>query len=240
MSNLKNKDKKLEITKQRRGGSTPLSALELEILTSEKRLEVIVKSHTTLVKVSIIFALIALLTAITLCAVVIKLSPHDQYFATTSDGRIVHLTPLNEPLLSLQAVEDFAGRAISNTFTFDYANYRKQITANITSFTPKAFSQIKANLEGENGIVTQAVKNSWAVTTNIMSAPSVPMRGKRQNGQYGWRLVFPVRMTFQSETDVRSSRYIADVVVVRVSQKDNPKGIAISKLTLTPYRDHNE
>jgi len=222
-----------QATKEKASVRTPL---ELEILTSEKRLEVVVKSHTTLVKISLALALITLLTVISLCVVVIKLSPKNHYFASTSDGRIVQLTPLNEPLLSLQAVEDFAGRAISNTFTFDYANYKTQITQNITSFTPDAFSQIKSNLESSQGIVTEAVKNSWAVTTNVMAAPSVPMQGKMPDGQYGWRLIFPVRITFQSETNVRTARYTADVVVVRESQKDNPKGIAISKLTLTPYR----
>ena len=222
-----------QATEEKASVRTPL---ELEILTSEKRLEVVVKSHTTLVKISLALALITLLTVISLCFVVIKLSPKNHYFASTSDGRIVQLTPLNEPLLSLQAVEDFAGRAISNTFTFDYANYKTQITQNITSFTPDAFSQIKSNLESSQGIVTEAVKNSWAVTTNVMAAPSVPMQGKMPDGRYGWRLIFPVRITFQSETNVRTARYTADVVVVRESQKDNPKGIAISKLTLTPYR----
>ena len=49
-----------------------------------------------------------------------------------------------------------------------------------------------------------------------------------RDGRYGWRFIFPVRITFQSETNVRTARYTADVVVVRESQKDNPKGIAIS------------
>ncbi len=229
-------------TKQAKGQKTAsdLSSLELEILTSEKRLEVIVKSHTTLVKISLALAMIALFTVISLCVVVVKLSPKNHYFASTDDGRIVQLTPLNEPLLSLQAVEDFAGRAISNTFTFDYANYTTQMTANITSFTTEAFSQIKANVESPQGIVTEAVKNSWAVTTNVMSAPQVPMQGKMPGGQYGWRLIFPVRITFQSENQVRSSRYTVDVVVVRENQKDNPKGIAIAKLTLTPDRYNHD
>jgi intracellular multiplication protein IcmL len=231
-----------KLKKQVKGKKTSSvsTSLELEILTSEKRLEVVVRSHTTLIKISLAFALITLLTVISLCVVIFKLSPTNHYFATTSDGRIVQLTPLDEPLLSLQAVEDFAGRAISNTFTFDYANYKTQITNNINSFTSVAFSQIKENLESQQGIATEAVKNSWAVTTNIMSAPSVPMKGKMPNGRYGWRFIFPVRMSFQSETNVRSSRYTADVIVVRESQKDNPKGIAISKLTLTPYRYDND
>ncbi len=231
----KNKSQKTKVEND----TSSLSALELDILTSSKRLEVVVKSHTTLVKISIALAFITVLTVVTLCTVVAKLSPHNQYFATTGDGRIVELTPLNEPLLSLQAVEDFAGRAISNTFTFDYANYRKDITQNTASYTPDAFSQIKANLESSSGIVTEAVKNNWVVTTNVMAAPSVSKQGVRKSGQYSWRLIFPVMMTFQSETNVRSSRYTVDVVVTRVSQKDNPKGIAIEKLLLTPYRYSN-
>lgn len=226
------KDEKLKALKN---DASTLSALDLEILTSEKRLQAVVKSHHTLIKISLIFGFVSLLTIVMLFIVVVRHKSHNRYFATTSNGRIFQLTPLNEPLLSLQAVEDFAARAISNTFTFDYANYRKQITANINSFTPKAFAEIKTNLESSNGIVTQAIKHSWVVTTNVMAAPTVPMQGKYGN-RYAWRLIFPLKMTFQSETSINASRYTADIVVERINQKDNPQGVAITSLTLTPYR----
>ena len=221
------------MSKSTQPNNETMTTLELEILTSEKRLESVVRSHTALIKVTLAFAVIALLTVISLCFVVIKFSPKNRYFASTSDGRIVKLTPLSEPMLSLQAVEDFAGRAISNTFTFDYANYKTQITQNSPSFTAEAFSQIKKNLEAEQGIAQEAVKNSWAVTANVIAAPTVAMQGKMPNGRYGWRLIFPVRMTFQSETTVRTARYTVDVIVVREKQKNNPKGIVISNLNLS-------
>lgn len=232
--------KQQEQKKQNKQNKQPETVIEWAIASNEKRLQGVVRSHNALIKITLMSVLITLLLAVSLGITVIKLAPHNQYFATTSDGRLVKLTPLDEALLSLPAVEEFAGRAISNTFTFDYANYARQISANSDSYTTQAFDQIKSTLEGGQGIVTQAIAHNWVVTTTVMAAPTLAHQGQLPSGHYGWRLIFLVRITFQSESQVHASRYTASVIVTRVNQTDNPKGVAISQLTLTPYRGSDE
>jgi intracellular multiplication protein IcmL len=224
-------------TKKTQESKDDLNDLELHILTSRERLKAVIQSHTALIKIAVMLTYItAALVTISLIFVV-KMEPKNQYFASSNDGRIVKLVPMNRPLMSLQGVENFAAKAISNTFTFDYANYQKQMTANANSFTNTAFSDIKKALQGNDGIISETLKNNWVVTANVMAAPQVVKQGEiGKTGIYGWRLIYPVTMTFQNEHDTRSSRYTVDVVVVRVNQKNHPRGVAIQKLTLTPYR----
>ena len=232
----KTKDKTQE-TIPEKNKKSELNGAELATMTTEERIKAITKSHSTLIKISLVLAVISILCVVSLFVVIIQRKPEPKYFASTTDGRILPLVALDQPLLSLASVESFAGKAISQLFTFDYVNYQQQMTEHADDFTSEAFTEIKNTLQNNDGLLTEAIKNNWVVTATIMSAPQVVNQGEiGKSGVYGWRLIYPVMMTFQSEHSRQSARYTADVIVIRVKQTDNPTGIAIKSLILSPYR----
>ena len=47
------------------------------------------------------------------------------YFATTSDGRLIKMTPLNQPNMSDHAILQWTSKAITSLYTYNFQNYRK-------------------------------------------------------------------------------------------------------------------
>jgi len=206
-------------------------------MNGDTKLETIVRSHRALVLLSFALALISLITAISTCFFSLKAKGQNIYFATTTDGKLIPLKPIEQPLMATSEVIDFGSKVISHTFSFDYVDYQREITANTGDFTDRAFMDIKQELMGNNGIINETLKNNWLVSTHVLAAPQVVKEGLIDDTKtYGWRLIYPVNMTFQNEKTIHTSNYSADVLIIRVDQKNNPKGIAVSRITLSQAR----
>ena len=76
-----------------------------------------------LVAIIIIIALVSTLTYL------VTHPPAPQYFATDSTGRIIKLTPLNQPNLSKSALLQWANTAAIAEFTYNEVKYRAELQA---------------------------------------------------------------------------------------------------------------
>jgi len=207
----------------------------IQSLTLEQRLEAIIFSQRAAIKVSSLLALALLIAVILVCVLLFNRTTDIKYFATSADGRIIRLSPLSAPIESDQAIASFASRTLTDTFTFDYVNYQKQIAEVANSYTADAFTQIKTDLAKNGGVMEEAIKNKWIVTGTLIAAPQVIQKGIEPSSKaYGWRFHIPLMITYQSEEKTSVARYTADVTAIRVDQRNNPRGIEISKLTLIP------
>lgn len=210
------------------------AVFNIETLTLEERLKAILLSHRALIKIAVMTSFVSLMLTILTVVVFFSSHPKTDYFATTTDGKIFKLSPLSSPIESDGAVEGFAGRALTDTFTFDYVNVKHQISSLGDSYTPDAFTKIKQDLGKSGGIANEAVQNKWIVTATLMAAPELIHKGLLpKSSTYGWRMRYPLMITYQTEEKTSSQRYYADVTVIRVAQKNNPRGIAIANLQLT-------
>ena len=73
--------------------------------------------------------LISLIVNVILLAGLVTLSnrqPHSYYFATTSDGQIIPIVPLEQPLMTDEAVRSWVARNVPQIYTLDFVNYRQQ------------------------------------------------------------------------------------------------------------------
>lgn len=210
------------------------AVFNIHTLTLEERLKAIILSHRAAIKVSVMTSFVSMMLVIITSIVLLSTHTKRDYFATTTDGRIFRLSPLSSPIESDQAVEGFAGRALTDTFTFDYVSVKHQISSLADSYTPDAFTQIKKDLGKSGGIANEAVQNKWIVAATLMAAPELIHKGLLpKSSTYGWRMQFPLMITYQTEEKTSSQQYNADVTVIRVDQKNNPRGIAITNLQLT-------
>lgn len=53
--------------------------------------------------------------------------PENRYFATTEDGRLVPMVPLNEPNLSTPALMSWVAQAATEVMTFGFNDYRRRL-----------------------------------------------------------------------------------------------------------------
>ena len=68
-------------------------------------------------------------------AYIVTHPPEPKYFATSINGRITPLFPLNEPNQSDSAVLQWANQAAIAAFTYNFVDYRSELQASSGFFT---------------------------------------------------------------------------------------------------------
>ena len=107
---------------------------------------------------------------------VIKNPPPPKYFAVSADGRMTALHPLSAPVLSLSSVTEWAARAATSAYTFDFVNYRKELTESSAFFTPAGWAAFENALVSSRNL--ELVLSKKLVTTAVaQGAPVVLKRG---------------------------------------------------------------
>jgi intracellular multiplication protein IcmL len=160
-------------------------------------------------------------------AFVVARGPERTFFAATEDGRVIQLTPLNEPLLSDERVLAFAAEAAPGAHTFDFSNFRAELQESSKDFTTRGFQSFIKALE-TSGNLDAVVKRKLAVTAVPTQAPVIVARGL-VNGVYTWRLQMPMLVTFQSASEVVKDDITVELTVVRRPTTESPKGIGIDQ-----------
>ncbi len=149
------------------------------------------------------------------------------YFATTGDGRLVKMSPLYEPNLSAPAIVSWAAQAAAQTMTFGFHDYRKRLQESSRFFTRPGWGKFAEALEA-SGIMAGVEENRQVVMAIPSSAPTIIQEGI-VNGRYEWLLEIPMNVTYKSGDNVRMTKPLVRLKIVRVAQLENPHGIGIEQ-----------
>lgn len=153
--------------------------------------------------------------------------PSPQYFATNADGRITPLFPLSQPVTTPAELLQWSNQAIIDTYTYNFVNYRKELQDAAQYFTPEGWNQFQAGLKASRNLETVLAKK-FVVTATATGAPTITDQGIL-NGRYAWRIRMPILVTYENSTERLQQPVTANILVVRVSNLDTPKGIAIAQ-----------
>lgn len=153
--------------------------------------------------------------------------PAPQYFATTNDGRIIPLYPLSEPIVSKQALLDYAAKAVVAAYNFDFVNYRKKLQDAQIYFTPDGWREFERALDASNNLKT--VIADRLIATAVVTGTPVIQDERVVNGRYAWRIQMPVLITYESASKKIQQPVTVTLVVMRVSSLSVPRGIAIAQ-----------
>lgn len=154
--------------------------------------------------------------------------PTPQYFATSADGRITPLNPLSQPVVTPAELLQWANQAVVAAYSYNFVNYRKELQDASQYFTPEGWQQFQSGLKASRNLETVIAKK-MVVTATPTGAPVVTDQGIL-NGRYAWRIRIPFLITYENSSNERIQQPITvNILVVRVSNLDNPKGIAIAQ-----------
>lgn len=176
------------------------------------------------------FALIALIVA--MFFVVNIHQPENRYFATTEDGRLVPMVPLNQPNLSTPALMSWVAQATTEVMTFGFNDYRRRLQEASRSFTRSGWESFTEALQ-KSRIVEMVEGNQQVVTAAPVGAPILESEGLF-NGRYQWIIQIPIVLTYQSGARVRSDNLLVTVMVVRVPRLESPNGVGIEQWVAVP------
>ena len=153
--------------------------------------------------------------------------PENRYFATTEDGRLIPMVPLTEPNLSTPALLSWVAQAASETMSFSFSNYRRNLQQASRHFTRAGWESFSNALE-QAKIIKSVEENTQEVSAVPRGAPILKSEGI-VSGQYQWVVQIPMLINYVSGSKSRSESLIITLVVVRVPRLESPNGVGIAQ-----------
>ena len=158
--------------------------------------------------------------------------PAPKYFATSINGRITPLFPLNEPNQSDSAVLQWANQAAIAAFTYNFVNYRTELQASSGFFTSDGWDQFLTALQQSNNL--DAVKAKKLIVSAVATRAPIILQKGILNGKYAWRVQMPILVTYQSASEFSQQNNVVTMLITRVSTLNSPRGIGISQFVVGP------
>ena len=177
----------------------------------------------------LILALSAVLVAETWVVSILAMRPPVyKYFATDREGRIQPITPIDQPIGSQTEVSNWVAGAVVRAYTFDFANWRAQLSAARNDFTPQGWKGFEAALK-DSGVLQTVLEKKYVTTAVPTGAPVMINQGV-VDGHYAWKFQMPILVTYQSSERTVPQNLMVNVLVVRQSEMENPRGLGIAQL----------
>lgn len=154
--------------------------------------------------------------------------PKPQYFATSINGRITPLTALNEPNQSDYAIYQWANQAAIASFSYNFVNYREELTAASIYYTDDGWQQFMEQLQ-QSGNLDAVKAKKLIISAVATSAPTILQKGIL-NGTYSWRVQIPLLVTYQGASGLTPQNFVLTLLVTRISTLESPRGIGISQV----------
>ncbi|MAJ82508.1 MAG: hypothetical protein CMF41_06295 [Legionellales bacterium] len=172
---------------------------------------------------------LAMLLMTTVLYYVVVVRPSTAYFASTPDGILIRLQPLTQPIKSDQFVAQWAAKAAQQVFTFDWVNYRAQMSRASDNFTRNGYNSLITSMNKNNYF--QLVTQRRMIVSSVTTGPPVIVNRGILNGIYRWRISMQLLVKYQgvNENDTITVPLTVDMTVQRVSQEVNIRGIGISE-----------
>lgn len=183
----------------------------------------------------ILALLIAIVVNVVLASLVVYMITHPpapKYFATSINGRITPLFPLDEPNQSDSAVLQWANQAAIAAFTYNFVNYRDELQASSGFFTAEGWDQFLGALEQSNNL--DAVKAKKLVVSAVATRAPIILQKGVLNGRYSWRVQMPILVSYQSASEFTQQNNVVTMLITRVSTLNSPRGIGISQFVVGP------
>ncbi len=158
------------------------------------------------------------------------LKPIPQYFGMTADDRIIPTYPLTDPVIESSSLLQWTNQTILGSFNYDYKDYVKRLKLSSVKFTPKGWDEFQSVLKkvGNLKLLVDKMLVSRAVPTG---APVIRDQGILNN-RYAWKVQMPLTIYYDGLDDSYSRHVEVTVLVTRVSNLSEPRGVAISQFTV--------
>jgi intracellular multiplication protein IcmL len=160
--------------------------------------------------------------------------PAPKYFATTTEGALIELIPLDQPNLSTNTLLQWATQAATSSYTYNFVNYREAFQQARNYFTPEGYKNyLKAIDESRN---LEAVKEKKLVVSSVPTGVPIVVNEGRIAGRYAWQVEMPMLISYQSATEVIRQNIMLTMLIVRIPTLDSPKGIGIAQFIVETTR----
>ena len=153
--------------------------------------------------------------------------------AATPDGRVVPMTPLDEPIMSPDQLSQWTVSAVTAAFTMGHHDWRRRLAEVRSSFTDEGYESFLAGLD--EGLFLERLRKNLQVASAVAQGAAVITQAGLYGGRAGWWVEFPVLVTFQVSGTRYDKKMLVEVFVKRVSREERPAGIGIQQIIATDW-----
>lgn len=151
-----------------------------------------------------------------------------RYIFTDRHGQVVQLIPLDQPKQSDEYVMKWAQNTAVEAYTFDYANYKRQLWWAQNDLTVVGWKEWQKALETSGNF--RAVLGNKYVATAVPNGPAVIIKRGEFNGRYAWRVKFPLLVIYQSSVQRTNQELTIEVMVIRQPEFVNISGLGVRQI----------
>ena len=184
-----------------------------------------------LIRIAILEAVIIIGLILTVIVHINTAKPTDRYFATTADGRIMALVPLEQQSLNQAALMSWVAQAASETMSFGYHDYQRRLQQSSRHFTRRGWESFTTALQ-KTRILDAVNAGQQVVIAEPKSAPILKQSGVF-NGKYRWLIEMPLAVTYKSGNSSRTDNIVLNLVVERVPSLESANGVGIEQWIAT-------
>ncbi len=151
--------------------------------------------------------------------------------AATPDGRLIRLTPLDEPMMSDAALKTWTVSAVTEAFTLGHHDWRLRLAAVRDRFTDRGYDSFVKGLE--DSLFLARIRDNHQVSSAVATGAPVIVHARRLRGRLAWTVEFPILVTFAAGSRRLDQELVARALVVRVPLSERPAGIGVAQLLAT-------
>lgn len=145
---------------------------------------------------------------------------------------------LAEAKIQATDILDWANRAITAIFSYDYKNYKKTIADNARYLTPGAWKKYNAHLQSNENLKTLTEHQITVIAT--VTKPSKIVNQGVINGRYSWTVEVPMHTRYETadpkKTINQEENFLVTLQIVRMPSDKYPSGVAINSLLQQPVK----
>ena len=148
--------------------------------------------------------------------------------AATPDGRVIQMTPLEEPILSDAALRTWTVTAVTEAFTMGHHDWRRRLTDVREYFTDDGFDSFVKSLD--DSLFLDRLRKNLQVASTVAQGAPVITASHIFDDRAGWSLEFPILITFLAGDRKVNQELLIKVLVVRVALEERVSGIGIQQI----------
>ena len=160
--------------------------------------------------------------------------PLPTYFATTTDGKLFQMEPMERPFLNEAQLNQWVVEAAVAAYSYNFVNYREALQEVKQYFTENGYRQFLDALKTSRNL--EAVQTKKLVSTAVATGAPVIVNQGILNNAYAWRIQLPMKVTYQSANELIPQNIIVTILVTRVPIWQSAKGVAIESFVVREGR----
>ncbi|MEZ0226003.1 MAG: DotI/IcmL/TraM family protein [Alphaproteobacteria bacterium] len=180
-----------------------------------------------LIKIAIIEGIVIVGLILTLLVYIQASQPQDRYFATTADGRIMQMTPLDQANMDTPALLSWVAASAADVMTFNYTDYQRRLQQSSRHFTKVGWETFAGALQ-RSRIIDSVTAGNQMVSAQPKTAPVLVQEGPI-NGKYRWVVQMPLIVNYKGTVNARQDTLNLSLVIERVAALENPNGVGIAQ-----------